>query len=140
MPNSINTKQKEFFLKEWYKQQAIKLIKPRIIHLSQKINLLPKKIEFKFFKSQWGNCNRRKELKFNILLLSFTWEVIDYVIIHELCHLQEMNHSPKFWQLVKQHCPNYKQAIQILKQNSPHHCIPTAWSVSFDNWAGGFVL
>ena len=58
---SLNLKQKEFLLKEWYKHQAIKYIKPRFIDISQTINLLPQNIEFKFFKSQWGNCNRKKK-------------------------------------------------------------------------------
>ena len=116
---SLNLKQKEFLLKEWYKHQAIKHIKPRVIDISQTINLLPQNIEFKFFKSQWGNCNRKKEIKLNILLIRLPILVIDYVIIHELCHLQEMNHSLKFWKLVKQYYPQYKQANAILKNNAP---------------------
>lgn len=110
---------KEALLKDWYNIQVRRLIKPRIEEISKKTNLYPKEIAFKYYKGQWGNCNRHKKVTFNILLLMCPWQVIDYVIIHELCHLKEMNHSSKFWLLVKQHCPEYKESIKLLKT---FHC------------------
>lgn len=104
-------------LQQWYGIQAHNIITPRVKEISKRTALFPVKVEFKFFKSIWGNCNRNKVVKLNILLVMCPLEVIDYVIIHEFCHLKEMNHSAKFWQLVGYHCPNYKKSIKFLKES-----------------------
>jgi predicted metal-dependent hydrolase len=111
----LTSLQKEFLLKNWYKHQAINIIQTRFKQISTKINFTATKLTFKFLQSQWGNCNRRKEIKLNIWLVKLPLWVIDYVIIHELCHLEEMNHSKKFWQLVAKFCPQYKEANKFLK-------------------------
>ncbi len=60
-------------------------------------------------KSRWGSCTSRKVLNFNYLLGKLPEELRDYVIVHELCHLQEMNHGPRFWALVARTFPNYRE-------------------------------
>ena len=67
-------------------------------------------------KSRWGSCSGKGNLNFNFLLMLATEEVRDYVVVHELCHRKEMNHSPKFWAEVGRVLPGYRAQRQWLKQ------------------------
>ncbi len=68
-------------------------------------------------RSRWGSCSSRGNLNFNCLLMLAPPEIIDYVIVHELCHRREMNHSPLFWQEVERVLPDYKRRRKWLKDN-----------------------
>lgn len=72
-------------------------------------------IEIKNIKSKWGSCSNKKVLTFSSRLLIMPLWVIDYVIVHELCHLVHFDHSKQFWNLVQIHFPKYKQAKEYLK-------------------------
>ena len=80
----------------------------RTKYLSEIFKLNFKTIKIRGQKTRWGSCSSKGNLSFNYKLLQFRKEVIDYVIIHELCHTKELNHSPKFWKLVEKFCPDYK--------------------------------
>lgn len=68
-------------------------------------------------KRKWGYCNKRQELiKLNLELIKYSIDEIDYVIIHELCHFLEFNHSKNFWNYVKKYKPNYKENTKVLKE------------------------
>jgi predicted metal-dependent hydrolase len=69
------------------------------------------------YRSRWGSCNNRGELSFNSLLMMLPIEVINYVVVHELCHLQHLNHSKEFWQLVANYLPHFNQSKQWVKNN-----------------------
>jgi len=101
----------------WLKEQTHNYIDERLSLLSRISGLAPKSFKVRFYKARWGSCNNRGELSFNYLLMMTPLWVIDYVIIHELCHLKHLNHSIKFWQLVNLHCPNYKEAKLWLKSH-----------------------
>lgn len=75
------------------------------------------KIAIRTQKSRWGSCSRDKNLNFNALLMLAPEGARRYVVVHELCHLREMNHSTRFWALVEQYCPNWKKERRWLKQN-----------------------
>ena len=66
-------------------------------------------------KGKWGSCNNKGKILLNIKLIHLEEDIIDYVIIHELCHIKEFNHSKKFWSLLKKYCPNYKEIKNRLK-------------------------
>ena len=68
------------------------------------------------YKARWGCCDRKGNLTFNMNLGALPQEVLDYIVVHELCHIKEFNHSPRFWRLVEQTIPNYKQVIKRLKR------------------------
>ena len=68
-------------------------------------------------RSKWGSCSSEGNLSFNCLLLLAPEAVLDYVVVHELCHRLEMNHSPRFWQQVGRVCPRYAEARRWLKTN-----------------------
>jgi len=74
-----------------------------------------KRVFIKNQKSCWGSCSERGNLNFNYKLAFLPPHIADYVIIHELCHLAELNHSPRFWSLVAQTCPEYKQRRKELR-------------------------
>lgn len=75
-------------------------------------------IRLKYNKSNWGSCSSKKSLNFSIRLFFAPEDVIDYVVIHELAHLIEMNHSIRFWKIVADIMPDYKEKELILKLNS----------------------
>jgi len=104
-------------LAEWLKEQTHTYIEEKLSLLICATGLTPRSFKIRFYKARWGSCNNRGELSFNYLLMMAPLWVIDYVIIHELCHLKHLNHSIKFWQLVNLHCPNYKAAKLWLKSH-----------------------
>jgi len=69
-------------------------------------------------RTRWGSCSRRGTISLNWRLLQAPPSVRDYIILHELMHLREMNHSPRFWRQVESVCPDFLQAERWLKQNS----------------------
>jgi len=76
-----------------------------------------KSVNLKYNKSNWGSCSTASNLNLSTRLLFAPFDVIDYVIVHELSHLYEMNHSAKFWNIVRQVMPNYKEKEKWLKEN-----------------------
>ncbi|MCF8306354.1 MAG: M48 family metallopeptidase [Ignavibacteriales bacterium] len=99
-----------------HKAIARKYLTHRIKILSEKTGLSPKKIRIAGQKSRWGSCSGKGTLSLNYKLIIFHPRIIDYVLIHELCHLQEMNHSRAFWQLVEKFDPQYKLHRKLLKE------------------------
>jgi predicted metal-dependent hydrolase len=85
-----------------------------IINLNT-INKKTSSLSIKNVSSKWGSCSNKGELIFSIRLALKPLWIINYVIIHELCHLEELNHSKRFWQLVSKHFPDYKKAHLFLK-------------------------
>ena len=68
-------------------------------------------------RTKWGSCSAKGNLNFNCLLLLASESVLDYVVVHELCHLREMNHSKRFWALVEELCPDWREARRWLRMN-----------------------
>lgn len=98
-----------------FKEQAQQLLSLKTNHFSEITGLTPTAIKIRQYRARWGSCNNRGELSFNYLMMMLPDDVIDYIVVHELCHLRHLNHSPLFWQLVAKHFPNYRQAKQWLK-------------------------
>ena len=101
----------------WYKQQAELYLRSQSTFLTSQTGLSPRSITVKTYKARWGSCRLNGDIQYNWKLILAPPEIIDYVIIHELCHLQQHNHSAAFWRLVQQHCPNFKTARLWLKNN-----------------------
>jgi hypothetical protein len=117
MSPSESTESLEYLYNVWLKHIAKKFITKRAANLSGKSGFVYNKISIRGQKTRWGSCSARGTLSFNYKLIRFRKEVIDYLIIHELCHLKEMNHSKKFWKLVEKFCPDYKNLEKELKRN-----------------------
>jgi len=94
--------------------RAKKLINERLKYYNQFYNFVYHKISIRRQKTRWGSCSSNKQLSFNYKLFFLPIELVDYVVVHELCHLKEMNHGKKFWQLVSQTIPDHKLRKKII--------------------------
>ena len=97
---------------------AKKYLKERTSELSVKHGFSVKRLSVRGQKTRWGSCSRRGNISLNYNLIKFRKEVIDYVIVHELCHLRQLNHSKKFWNEVAQILSHYKSLKKELKKLS----------------------
>jgi predicted metal-dependent hydrolase len=112
-----NSKLIQHTLIDWMKQQAIGAVQSCVAIHAHKYKLNPRKIRIKSQKSRWGSCGIHNDINLNWLLILAPPDVLEYVVVHELCHIKERNHSAQFWQLVEAHLPDYKKARKWLKQN-----------------------
>ena len=101
----------------WFKMEAERIIPKRVLELARKVGVCPQKISFRNQKTRWGSCSSSGNISLNIRLLMAPEWIFDYVIIHELCHIHEPNHSSRFWQHVAKFCPEYKEARAWLKKH-----------------------
>lgn len=91
------------------KTRTLEIVQERLSHFNQFYKFSYKDVRVKKVSTRWGSCSRRGNLNFSHKLALLRSEEIDYVVVHELCHLSEFNHGPKFWKLVEQTIPNYMQ-------------------------------
>jgi predicted metal-dependent hydrolase len=101
-----------------YKEAALRLVERRIEHFNAMYNFSYKNIAIKNQKTRWGSCSRRGNLNFNYKIVMLPDILADYIIVHELCHLREFNHSQKFWDLVALTIPNYRDLRSQLRKGS----------------------
>lgn len=106
-------------LEDWYKEKAKAYFAIRAARFSKKFNKKPTKIHIRNQILRWGSCTKKGELLLNWRLIMAPTSVIDYVLIHELAHLQEKNHTEKFWNIVKNAMPDYKEKKEWLRINGP---------------------
>lgn len=99
---------------ETHKQEALALVTSRVAYFSGVYSVACNAIRIKKQKTCWGSCSKKRNLNFNYKILFLPPRVRDYVIIHELCHLKEFNHSRAFWNLVKQAAPDYAEVRKKL--------------------------
>ena len=97
--------------------QAHSLIPQRVQYWAPKVGVSYGRITIRCQKTRWGSCSSQGNLNFNLLLMLTPPEVIDYIVVHELCHRKEMNHSPRFWAEVERVLPDYKAQIRWLKNH-----------------------
>lgn len=109
------------FIKEcvesWYKKNAKNIIQMRVEFYANIMGVTYGRISIRSQKSRWGSCSSTGNLNFNWHLVMMPIEVLDYVVIHELAHRLEMNHSKQFWEEVNKVCPAYKRRKDWLKMN-----------------------
>jgi predicted metal-dependent hydrolase len=105
-------------LATWYKNQALEYFTKRTKYFALLYDLPTiKAIKIRNMRARWGSCNSRSEITYNTHLIKKSKELIDYVIIHELCHLIHLNHSPSFYRLQTQMNPNWKVNKNRLNQS-----------------------
>jgi len=100
------------------RKKAKDIIDARVKYWAGVMGLEYGRVSVKDQRTLWGSCSRKKNLNFNWRLAAAPRETLDYVVIHELCHLREMNHSGKFWSHVGAVCPDYAARKKWLKNNS----------------------
>lgn len=97
------------------KETARVLVHARLAHFNQFYGFDYTRVFMKNLKSRWGSCSKLRNLNFNYKIVFVSPELQDYLIVHELCHLSEFNHSPKFWTLVEKTIPDYVHLRQQLR-------------------------
>ena len=95
--------------------KALRYIPPRVREYAEKIGVSYGRVTIRNQKTRWGSCSSKGNLNFNCQLMRLPEELVDYVIIHELCHRKEMNHSADFWAEVEKYCPDHKALRKRLK-------------------------
>lgn len=96
--------------------KALDVIPGRVEYFAKLIGVTYGRITIRNQKTRWGSCSSKGNLNFNCLLMLVPSEIIDYVVVHELCHRKEMNHSKAFWTLVEKVLPDYRDAVKWLKE------------------------
>ncbi len=99
----------------WYRQEAEMLFAQRVAHYAPLLNVAPRAVKLSVAKTQWGCCTARGTVRINEQLIRLPLRLIDYVVVHELAHLREMNHSAAFWCLVETVCPDYLKLRRELR-------------------------
>ncbi len=110
--SAVPSGRRDFML---HKEEALRILSERTKELNQSYQFSYTKIVVRNQKTRWGSCSRHGVINFNYRLASMPDEVRDYVIVHELCHLKQFNHSKNFWDLVRQTVPDYKEIKKKLK-------------------------
>ena len=100
--------------------RALKVIPERVAHYAPLIGVTYGRITIRNQRTRWGSCSAKGNLNFNLLLLLAPSEVLDYVVVHELCHLLHMDHSAAFWREVARVLPDFRQREKWLKINGRH--------------------
>ncbi len=104
-------------LERWYRRTARDEIEPRVARATTRLHVDHGAISIRGQRTRWGSCSARGALSFNWRLLLAPEEVLDYVVWHEACHLEVMDHSPRFWGLVERHVPDYRVPRRWLADN-----------------------
>lgn len=112
----LDKKTMEAAVSLWYHENALKLMEQRVEYYVGIIGQRPEKVMLREQRSRWGSCNSKQELRMNWKLIMAPPRVLDYVVVHEMCHLKEMNHSARFWAEVEKVLPDYKECRQWLKE------------------------
>lgn len=102
-------------LERFYRRKSEAVIEPLIHKFSQIMQLHPESVSYKKYKRRWGCCDTQNRIVFNFLLAQFPQEVVEYIVIHELAHIKEKNHSKRFWDLVGRYRPDYKSIHSQIK-------------------------
>ncbi len=102
---------------QWQQHQAEILFEQRVAHFSALMKVMPKAVKLSSARTQWGCCTAQGNVRLNWRLIRLSLRLIDYVVVHELAHLVELNHSPAFWQVVKSACPDYVRRRAELRQH-----------------------
>lgn len=113
-------------LHRWWLCQGRKHLVPLLQEISRETNWSFNRATVRRQRTRWGSCSRRKSVSLNAKLLFLDPALVRYVMIHELCHTQEMNHAPRFWRLVQTACPDFRALKKTLRQ---------AWN-TVPAWAG----
>jgi len=104
-------------LEAWYRSKAREVVDKRLNYYQSLVGKSPHQVRIKEQKCRWGSCSSKGNLNFNWRVIMAPLPVLDYIIVHELCHLVHLNHSREFWDLVGSIMPDYKERRDWLKRN-----------------------
>ena len=104
-------------IQDFYRKKAEETVHDRLQHFNEHYGFTYRRVTLRNQRSRWGSCTGKLNLNFNWRLIMAPIEIIDYVVVHEMCHLRQMNHSKNFWNLVAETIPDYKKMRKWLREN-----------------------
>ena len=104
-------------LGHWYRSLAEKRLGEKTERLAEVIGVNPASVSVKNYKSRWGSCSPKGDISYNWRIILAPHSIVDYVVVHELCHMLEHNHSSKYWKHVERYVPNWRECREWLKHN-----------------------
>jgi predicted metal-dependent hydrolase len=107
------------FVGRWLREQALALLAPRVEHFASRVTTSLPTVKLSNARTQWGTCNHKGEIRLNWRLVQVPLRIADYVVAHEVAHLIELNHSPRFWALVETLLPGHADARRELDALTP---------------------
>lgn len=116
LPSGQNKKALKDLAVRAYKEFSKEYITERVRDISNRMGLHAESVRINSAKSHWGSCSRRNTLNFSWYGIMAEREALDYIVIHELCHMRHFDHSPEFWGEVQRYCPDYKRHKAYLKK------------------------
>jgi hypothetical protein len=105
-------------LVRWYKRLAAQKLQEKVKRFAPMLGVEPVGVSIKTFKSRWGSCSAKGRIDFNWKIMMAPNRIVDYVVVHELSHLKQYDHSPKFWKEVERVMPDYAECKEWLKVNA----------------------
>lgn len=104
--SSASTERLRPLLEVWGRREAARQLPPRLDQHARRLGLWPTRVSIRGQRTRWGSCSERGQVSLNWRLVLVPWELADYVLVHELCHLRHMDHSRRFWRLVESVLPD----------------------------------
>ena len=101
----------------WYQGRADQKLREKVDRFAPIVGVEPRSVVVKSYKSRWGSCSNSGDISFNWKIIEAPHRIVDYVVIHELCHMLEHNHSPKYWKHVQRHVPDWQAYRLWLREN-----------------------
>ncbi|MBI5648660.1 MAG: M48 family metallopeptidase [Ignavibacteriae bacterium] len=121
LPAGVPAARRENMLRDvllaWLKLQAQRIVLPRVEHYARQMRVSPSRISIRRQNTRWGSCSAKGNVNLNQMLVMAPLAVLDYVIVHELAHLSELNHSSRFWAIVDRYCPERAKHQAWLKEH-----------------------
>ena len=117
---SLGESELRALLERWYRREATAHFAGRVEHYAPRLGVRPSKVTIRGQRSRWGSCSTRGTVSLNWRLMMVPSALADYVVVHELCHLRHMNHSPQFWVMVGAIVPDYRERRRSLNALQGH--------------------
>lgn len=120
IPSSSRTQENDvsFLLVDWYQRHARERLEEKTRRYAKILQVKPGSVSVKDYKSQWGSCSAKGDISYNWRIVMAPHRIVDYVVVHELCHLLEHNHSPAYWCHVERILPDFRECREWLRRNS----------------------
>ena len=116
IPLNLNSAQIKYACVQIYRMLAKRDLTGKVLDFAKKMNVMPIAVKINGATTRWGSCSSRKSLNFSWRLIMADDDVVDYVVVHELSHITEMNHSKRFWAIVESVLPDYRERQSRLKE------------------------
>ena len=119
LDQELKSKTVHDWLLKWYRQEAWDHLTTRVAEFGRVMGVQPRQLKLSNAKKRWGSCSGKRSINLNWRLITLDDRLIDYVIVHELAHLVELNHSVDFWRVVEGVCPDHRELRRRLREQNP---------------------